>query len=558
MVTREQILKKLQERKAEREAADKAVKQPVFTESVKAKDKKVIVKQENTRAVAKPRTLTEDISRRTKGFDDAKTHLYKTLAENMVNAQRIINEATQAGAASYGVTGAGAGVGLMKTYFDIFFGYFPNLIATEIASTQPIKTEKAMIFYYNTVAGKAKGSTAKGDALITPFAINTDKNFTSYLVNLLPVADAQMTLDTGVEFAYDSGAVPIWAPYVASSLLIEDCVIVWDTATTFHGVYTNAAGTEQTFDTGIVTAGATTIQVTMNFLTALTTGNPFVGDLEITYSYDNKYAPTEVPELNADVDSRDITAMARTVKTNYSFQAGYGFEAQFGVKLEDKLAEAAMFELKRETDLDFVFEIMQSAEAKVVWNKAGGVANGLYEMHKQSFMDAVIGASNHIYKISKRVRGNILIVGVNALTVVETLPGFTGIESGVQIGGPAVVGKLKKFKVIAVPSLGENDWAVIYKNEQDNLDAGIIFAPYIPVVATQPVTLDDFQIRRAYTMSYGKLVVNSDYFVLGSIVNDPMAMPIYMIAKDGTANAVEYGTIETDAGIGTDPFVITD
>src|SRR5690606_12153258 len=100
-------------------------------------------------------------------------------------------------------------------------------------------------------------------------------------------------------------------------------------------------------------------------------------DLEVSYKYDNKYAPTQVPELKANIDSREITAQARTVKTNYSFQAGFGFEAQFGVKLEEKLAETAMYELKRETDLDFVFEIMNSAPVQVTWNKAAGVANGL-------------------------------------------------------------------------------------------------------------------------------------------------------------------------------------
>ena len=111
------------------------------------------------------------------------------------------------------------------------------------------------------------------------------------------------------------------------------------------------------------------------------------------------------------------------LKTNYSFQAGLH---NLGVKLEDKLAETAMYELKRETDLDFVFEIMNSAPVLVQWNKAAGVANGLYEFHKLSFLDAIVGASNHIYKISKRARGNVLLVGPNAQTIVETLPAFTG------------------------------------------------------------------------------------------------------------------------------------
>ncbi len=83
-------------------------------------------------------------------------------------------------------------------------------------------------------------------------------------------------------------------------------------------------------------------------------------------------------------------------------------------------------------------------------------ANGLYEFHKLSFRDAVVGASNYIFSISKRVRGNVLLVGVNAQTIVETLPDFKGSDFGSQIGGPSVIGKLKDMKVIAVPDLDAN------------------------------------------------------------------------------------------------------
>jgi hypothetical protein len=556
-MTKQEILDKIKERRQEREraakleAAKKRIKRPVYSKNLNegTKDRRVVKEtllgDKNKR---QPRTITEDIKQRTAQFETKEQkYLYTTLAENMTNAVKMLHEATQAGPAVSGVTGQGAGVGLMKTYFDIFFGYFPNLIVTEIASTQPIKTEKAMIFYYNTIAGSDKGNVSEGDELITPFEINTDVNYTSYLTNLPNIADAQLTYDTDHN-EYDSGSKVLWAPLIAKSVQIENAELTWSTNTAFTGVYTESDGTEIAITNGVVTADATSIQVTFDIAKDEDGWDP---GLKITYSYDNKYAPTEVPELNADVDSRDIVAKARTIKTNFSFQAGVGFEAQFGVKLEDKLAESAMFELKRETDLDFVFEIMNSAPVQVIWNRGGGVANGLYQFHKQSFRDAIVGASNYIYKVSKRVRGNVLLVGVNAQTIVETLDDFQGSNYGSQLGGPTVIGKLKDIKVIAIPSLGENDWAVIYKNDKDNLDAGIVFAPYIPVVATQPVTLDDFVIRRAYTMSYGKLVTNANYFVRGRIINDTMAQPVLLVTKDGTTS--DMGVLGTDASEATAP-----
>jgi hypothetical protein len=556
-VSKERIAQILEERKAKarqearkqkleaRKAAvtKKPVQRTVFER--KAAERKV-VKETTNRKGQEPRTIKEAIKARTDKFENkAQKHLYTVLSENMVHAVRTLQEATQAGPSVTGVVDNGAGVGLMKTYFDIFFGYFPNLIVPEIASTQPIKTEKAMVFYYQTVAGSTKGDVTKGDVLISPFKINTDKDYTSQTINLAKVSADTLTIDgTGPAYDYSSGTIALWGPFIGKSVVLENATLVWSSDTEFTGTLDDN-GTDVAITAGLVTISGSEITVTMKFA-SLPTTTP-----KLSYVYDNKYAPTQVPELNANIDSRDIVAQARTVKTNYSFQAGFGFEAQFGVKLEDKLAESAMYELKREADLDFVFEIMNAAPVQIVWNKAAGVANGLYEFHKQSFRDAIVGASNHIFKVSKRVRGNVLLVGPAAQSIVETLPDFKGSDFGSQIGGPSVIGKLKDIKVIAIPDLADNDWAVIYKNEKDNLDAGIIFAPYIPVVATTPVTLDDMVIRRAYTMSYGKLVTNADYFVKGSIINNPMAQPVYLISKDGTDTAL--GTIGDDAYEATAP-----
>lgn len=528
-ITKEQVLKKLAERKAQarKEAAKTpVVKRPVRENRVQSTASRKVV-SETVRRPKGPRTISESIQQRTTGMKPEQKHLYKTLAENIAQASRVLNEATQANAGTFGAIGDGAGVGKVITFFDIFFGYFPNLIVTEIASTQPIKTERAMVFYYQTVAGSTKGNVTAGDVLISPFKINTDKNYTANLIDL-PAAGAATSYST---------TKALWGPFVGRSIKVENATLTWTTDTAFTGTLSTAGGDVAITD-GSVTLNDGQITVAMTLADT-------VDPVKVQYAYDNRYAPTQVPELNANIDSREITAVPRTIKTNYSFQAGFGFEAQFGVKLEDKLAEAAMYELKREADLDFVFEIMNSAPVQVVWNKAAGVANGFYEWHKLSFRDAVVGASNHIFKISKRVRGNVLLVGPVAQSIVETLPEFVGQDFGSQIGGPSVIGKLKDIKVIAIPDLADNDWAVIYKNDQDNLDAGIVFAPYIPVVATQPVTLDDMVIRRAYTMSYGKLVTNPDYFVKGTIINDPVALPVFLVSKDGTDTAL--GDLGEDA-----------
>lgn len=522
-ITKEQLLAEIAKRKAAKAALEAKTAKKRVTEAKAVPTKIVVEKAEMNNISKEPKTIQEALNRHMRKVTDAQQKaMYSVLTENIIKATQtmygngtgvsVINEATQAGPyIGTAVTGNAAGVGLVKTYFDIFFGYFPNLIAHEIASVQPIKTEKAMVFFYQSVAGSTKGAVQEGQVLIDPFQINTNPEYTS----------DEVTINTG------STPVPVWGPVIPQSVKIPGQDLTWsnDTAATF-----TVDSTE--YDVTVTEASGTIkVEVTTGTGASTTAANSLFP--KATYAYANKYAPTAVPELNANVDSREITAKPRTIKTKYSFQAGFGFEAQFGKSLEDQLAEAAMYELKREIDLDLVFEVMKNAPTLVQWNRAAGAANGLYEFHKLSFLDAVIAASNKIFKDSKRVRGNILLVGPNAQTIVETLPAFQGENYGSQLGGATVIGKLKDIKVIAIPDLDDNDWAVIYKDQNDSLNAGLIFAPYIPVVSTPTVMLDDFMARKAFTTSYGKLIVNNKYFVRGTIINNPIAQPIQVLNKDG-------------------------
>lgn len=517
-MTKQEILAKIQERKKAMAVAklQEARKQPVarrpIVEAGRRFNEQRTVLSEKTVQLREARSLTEAISKRTASIKNPELKKkYETLAENIYNHNKSVMEATQAGMGIQSLqTTNGAGVGLVKTYFDIFFGYFPNLIAPLIASTQPIKTPNAVIFYYQSVAGSTKGAVTEGNVLIDPFQINTNKEYTSQSVTI-----AKNT------------ALPVWGPVIPRSVEIEGQTLTWLTDTT------------ATFGT----AGTVLVAVAAGNITVTLGGADAAAVTHVTYKYDNIYAPTQVAELNANIVEMPIQAKVRTLKTNFSFQAGYGFEQQFGIKLDDKLAEAAMYELKREIDLEIVGLAMSSAPALITWNKNAGMAIGTYEFHKLSFMDAIVAASNHIFRQSKRVRGNVLVVGIDAQTIIETLPAFKGEDFGSQIGGPSVIGKLKDITVIASPDIPTNEFLMLYKDKKDDLNAGIVFAPYLPVFATQPVMLDDFIMRRAFAEAHGTVVVNANYFVRGRIVNDPTAQAMFLVGADGST----YGVLDTDA-----------
>lgn len=473
-------------------------------------------------------TIKENIMRRNREYKiPASQHkLYTSLAENIASYGKAVqslnenfNAASQA-RGNYGARGVDL-VGSIPTFFDIFYGFFPQLVAPHIASVQPLKTEHGYIFYMQFVAGSDKGTVEKGQVLADPFEVSSQYEYTSDKVTV-----GKLTLNT-------EKSVALWAPVKAVYL---------------NGVEVNESGIAVVEGKDI----AVTITETDTHLKLkITDLDSYTKDVVAEYVYDNVFVPTEVPLLAPNIVRIPIAASYRTIKTNHAFQAAYGYEAEHGAKLGEKLADAAMEQLKREVDLHVLFKAWKAAPSKVFWNKAAGVAVGGYQEHKLSIKDAFAQAANLIFAKSKRVRGNTLVVGIDTLTIVETLPGFAGIELGEQLPGAAVVGKLGKLPVIASPDVPADEWLMLYKGSKDNFDAGIVFAPYLPVFATEPAILDDFVVRQAFITAYAVEVVNPNYFVAGKVINSPTALPIYLVNKGGSIDddtgALDFGNLGSEA-----------
>lgn len=485
-----------------------------------------VIKENLNTPVRRQETLMENVQKRNRmaKLNQPQSKLMNVLAENIVRHDAIYKQmkgltesVVQAGPGVHDVMGNGAGVGMIKTYFDILYGYFPELVTPHIASTQPLKTEQGFVFYLNYTAGDNKGTVEKGQVILNPFMINTPIDYTSDLVGFGDV----------VEAGAFSKEIDKWQPVKAQSLGIEGADLVWTNDTDFVGTIGDATITDGKF-----TQTETHVKVEFTLDKALDKA------AKVAYLYDNKYAPTQIPSLSAEVMSIPLKAKYRTMKTNIAFQAAYGFAQEHGGNLDEHLAKTAMEEIKREIDLEAVFTIFKAAPSLIRWNKNAGYAVGGYTEHKLTFMDAVAQASNRIFHISRRVRGNVLIVGTDVFTIVETLPAYKGKDLGEQLAGAAVVGKLGSMPVILVPELPVNEWAVIFKDTKDNLNAGLVFAPYLPVYATEPTMLDDLVQRRAFITAYAMKVINPNYFVRGEVIDSPTALPIYLISKDGTDAAL--------------------
>ncbi len=496
---------------------NQAVRQPV-QRTAKVLNERTYVK--------KQKTLAEAVDEKIKMLANGDEHVertYRVLADNIVGSSQLglgesvleadkrLTEATQASSDVYGMgTRLGLGINQIKTYFDLFFGYFPDLITPRLASVQPLKTQNGVVHMFSVVAGDNAVGVAKGTTLISPFEINIDKDYVTNVAKLPKGTRSKTTADNDT---YTTTMVP-WQPATPRSLYIKGVDLTWSSDT---------AATGKLGQVNIAVA----VTVSASEYKVVVTGDAEVpAEIEMAYYYDNVFAPTMVPEIEGELVPYDVKATNKEVKTNYSFTAGYGFEQTFGFSFEEKISEAATYILKKTVDLEVVGKIMAAAPKTITWNASPANTGGLYPVHKMSLTDAFIKAANEIFNKSKRKRGNKVIVGTNVLSIVQSLDEFKENSKALEAEGGYYVGDLKGMEIIAVPELGADDFAVIYKSKKDDFDAGIVFAPFIPVVSTPSATLSDFLVHKAFMTSYDVRVINPNYFVRGKMIND-VSKPIF-------------------------------
>jgi len=387
--------------------------------------------------------------------------------------------------------------------FELISGTMPNIVAEEVVSVQALNQKIGQIFWLKYVYGSNKGDVKKGDTAFGPYEINSHPDYTSEHV-------PQEILSAGGEASVSVNLQ--WGPVIAGTVTI-----------TADGAEFKDDGEGHITGTGL-TAG--TIDYTTGAV-ALTFAAAPSGEVEAEYDYNLEYAPTKAPEFNMEIKEKVVIAKPRRLRTNYAFAAAYDVERQFGINMDDELLEASVTEIKHEIDQEILGDLKRMAGLTHTWDMTPRNAISLDE-HNKSFLFALNEAANLIRKATKRVKGNVVILGINGLNVVESLPGFVPSNAEDKVGA-YVAGTIKgQMKVIANPFYGDDDYVVAYKGK-NFLDAGYVYAPYLPIFATTVIMLDDFVGRRGYATSYAKAMLNNTYYVRGTITHNPAKAGIEIV-----------------------------
>jgi hypothetical protein len=433
---------------------------------------------------------------------------------------------------------------------------FGQIAAKEFVSVQPMNLPSGLVFYLDFKYGTTKQPYTSGNSL---YGANATTNVTDIAGGLYETGrfsysynspTASVTFSTGsVSFAdvnYDGA-------YVVTGSLTKITVAnsqLTSISSSFdvNGVRSFVVTSGSTIPASIILqqftsftpGGALTLIVSgttaLNGTAGLLTYNKVTapesrGDFEdgSTLSQAN---PISIPEINVQLKSEAIVAKTRKLKAQWTPEFAQDLNAYHSVDAEAELTGILSQYISMEIDLELLDMLIQnaftvdywSARNNEVWNGSGftqssATTGGFYNTQGgwfQTLGTKLQKVSNKIHQLSLRGGANFMVVSPTVATVLESIPGFAADGDGEKMEynfGIQKVGSLNsRYKVYKNPYMTENVILMGYKGAQF-LEAGAVFAPYVPLIMT-PLLYDPetFTPRKGLMTRYAKKMIRPDYF----------------------------------------------
>jgi hypothetical protein len=384
-----------------------------------------------------------------------------------------------------------------KYAFPLVRAIFPELAANSLVSVQPMLGPTSLVFYLDFVYGSNKGSVRRGDTAFSSVARGpANPSYTSDFIDTESVGSGAGTANPSVtNFSY--------LPLIPGTVTITDGTQV---------LTDDGAGALGGDGTGTVNyqTGATTVV----FSNVVPSGQA----LTASYRYDME-ANANIPSMDLVLQSSPVVARPRKLKTAWSLEAAFNLRSLHGLEAEVELTSAVGAEIRYEIDREIINDLQVLAGAgSVFWNKdlPLGVS---YTEQKLSINDAFVVGGNIIHKATGRATATWIFGGEGVANVVETLPNFVAVPGlpNAMSKGVYRAGRLSnRWDFFKDPFYADNFFMMGYKG-QLFLEAGYIYAPYIPLYTTPTIVLDDFVGRKGLATQYGKKSINPLFYVTGEI-----------------------------------------
>ena len=474
--------------------------------------------------------------------------------------QLVMEESNTGGGAGAGTFSAGTGAQWAGVALPLVRKVFGQIAAKEFVSVQPMNLPSGLVFYLDFQYGTTKSPFTAGDSMYGDASANFGNtatggaygagrfsysiNNTSSIVTATTGASAAGWSDLNFDSDYSASAVAgqyelVSIPTSSLSNFDPEAIrgfqlITGSIADPIQiSAFTKLSGGNLVF---VVTGSQAPVQsssVTASFTLQPTDANR--GDFEDgNTNLNSGNDPIAIPEINVQMKSEAIVAKTRKLKAVWTPEFAQDLNAYHSLDAEAELTSIMSEYISLEIDLEILDMLIDSADAgteywSAVNNQAITSASGNGTFSDLGFFNTqgqwfqTLGTkmqklSNIIHQRTLRGGANFLVCSPTVATILESIPGYASNSDGDVSKASYAFGVQKagainnRYTVYKNPYMKENTILMGFRGSQF-LEAGAVFAPYIPLLMTPLVyDPDTFTPRKGLLTRYAKKVVRPEFY----------------------------------------------
>ena len=477
--------------------------------------------------------------------------------------QLVMEESNTGGGDGAGTFSAGTGAQWAGVALPLVRKVFGQIAAKEFVSVQPMNLPSGLVFYLDFQYGTTKNPFTAGDSMYgdtdgnLPFGngatggaygagrFGYSINNTASIVTATTGAAAATWADLNFDSDYSASAVAgdyelVTIPTASIPNFDEEAVRAFVLATGSVSLpagiavpaFTKIVGNTIQF---VVSGSVVPVQgsdVTLTYSLQPTDANR--GDFEDgNTNLNGGNGALSIPEINVQMKSEAIVAKTRKLKAVWTPEFAQDLNAYHSLDAEAELTSIMSEYISLEIDLEIMDMLIDSAAAGTEYwsaqnNKAINAAEtafdvdlGFYNTQGQWFQ--TLGTkmqklSNTIHQKTLRGGANFLVCSPTVATILESIPGYASNSDGDVSKASYAFGVQKagainnRYTVYKNPYMTENTILMGFRGGQF-LEAGAVFAPYIPLIMTPMVyDPDTFTPRKGLLTRYAKKVVRPEFY----------------------------------------------
>jgi hypothetical protein len=233
-------------------------------------------------------------------------------------------------------------------------------------------------------------------------------------------------------------------------------------------------------------------------------------------------AKSEMAELTIRFSSVTVNTVTRKLRAHWTPELAQDLEAYHSIDAEAELTALLSEHIAAEIDREIIIDLINGAPFRARWDYKGLSSNanffGTQKDWNQTLITRINELSAQIHKATLRGGANWIVCSAEAGAIFDDLEyfhvdGSAAPESEKYNLGVEKIGNLgSRYVVYKDPYLPAN---IVLLGHKGNtfLEAGYIYAPYIPLQLTQTITdPNDFTPRKGIMTRYAKKMVNNRFY----------------------------------------------